>query len=123
MINVSEVVADPDLATTFEVYRNRGSFKAGGWSVDDEQIIKMVGVVSMSSPKELQQVPEGDRVMGGMTFHSTREIYATCNVEEPGESGVSDRILYLGEFFRVQQVNPYGPYGYWKVIAVRMSGD
>jgi hypothetical protein len=120
MINVEEVVMDPDLTQAFDVYRNYGSFKPGGWSEDDESVITMMGVVSVSAPKDLQQVPEGDRVMGARTFHTNREIFVTRNTDDPG---TSDRILYDGEFWRVAQVSPYGQYGYWKAVAIRMSGD
>lgn len=119
MISVKEVITDPDFAQNFTVYRSTGSFVDGVWTENTPSAIKMLGVVTVSSSKELDQVPEGDRVKGAMTFHTVCPIYAT----RVGTSqGTSDKILWRGEYYKLANVYPEVDYGYWKGIGVRIKG-
>ena len=120
MINVSDILLDPDICQSFTVYRSSGKFGEGGWKENAPQTLTLQGVVYPSTAKELQQVPEGDRVQGMMTFVSPSQMFAT---HLSGEPGTSDQPEWNGERYRVVQLLPYSDYGAYVAIAARMEGD
>jgi hypothetical protein len=133
MISVAEVVLDPDLAENFTVNRLTGSFQLGGW-VQTSTTIQFYGIVTVASNKDLQMIPEGDRVTGSMLFHSTERMYLTeldTGTYSPSmctpatgipEQHISDQISWRGQLFRIISVAPWADFGYWRAIGVRMSG-
>jgi hypothetical protein len=119
MISVSEVISSPEFAQIFIVYRSIGSFVDGVWTESTPRAITMRGVVTVSSSRELEQLPEGDRVRGAMTFHTLFPIYVT---RTGNSAGTSDKILWRGEYYKLVNVYPEVDYGYWKGIGVRIKG-
>ena len=117
MIDLSEVVNDPDLAKEFAILRQSGSFQLGGWVSDPPQEIPAFGVITVATPKMLQMVPEGDRVGGEMAFITANEIYLTSEKR----SGTSDQLVWHGEKYRVIHVAPWMDYGFFIAVAVRMK--
>lgn len=117
MINVSEVITDPDFAQTYVVYRQSGEWVRGSWQASAEKQLRITGVITVADAKTLEQLPEGDRVTGLMCFYAIQELFQTR------EEGTSDQIEWRGERYRVKQVFPYGDYGYWKAVGQRMAGD
>ena len=119
MINVGELIHDPDFVQAFTVYRRSGDFVNGVWTGDTSEELTMLGVVTVMRATELRMVPEGDRISGGMNFHSRDPIYPT----RVGEyQGTSDQILWRGSLYRVLNVAPYEDYGYYKASAERIEG-
>ena len=120
MIDVSEVINDPDFQQTWKVYRSAGGqWIDGVWTEGAPEILDMSGVVTPTTSKDMLMVPEGDRITESKTFHSTEKIYTT---RSDGETGTSDRFEYKGEIFRVAQVTDHLDYGYNKAIALRIAG-
>jgi hypothetical protein len=122
MIDVSELITDPDFAQDFIVHRSYGHFDEGGWIEDPEGLITMTGVVTVMSQKELAQMPEADRVKGAMIFYSTDEIKVTRNIGDQ-EQGTSDKIDWRGDLYRIFQISTYADYGYYKAVGTRIKGD
>lgn len=120
MIDVSEILSDPDLCQDFTAIRSAGSFVGGRWTEDTPVEVPMTGVITVVNSKELQQIPEADQVKGAMAFFSADELFVTRKGETPG---TSDRILWRGDYYRIFQVSPYADYGYFKAIGERMTGD
>jgi hypothetical protein len=55
-----------------------------------------------------------------MLFFSLQPIY----VSQGGTSAAtSDTITWRGDTYRMAKVWPYGDFGYWKALGVRVSGD
>ncbi|WP_371378905.1 hypothetical protein [Sporomusa aerivorans] len=119
MINIAEIINDPDFCQAFSVFRKTG--KTGKWVegeyIQAEQEIKMRGVVVAANTKDLLQVPEGDRVKGVMAFYSTAPLLVT------NEAGTSDQVVWHGERYRLFQLWPYVDYGYYKALGERMAGN
>src|SRR5574343_511969 len=63
MIDMSDIITDPDFMETFTVYRKTGTFGEGGYTTT-EVAIDMAGPVIPANPDELAMVPEGDRLTG-----------------------------------------------------------
>jgi hypothetical protein len=64
-------------------------------------------------------IPEGDRIQGAMTFHSTEALYVT---RIGNASGTSDKILWRGEYYKLVSVYPEVDWGYYKAVGTRIKG-
>ena len=124
MINLSEVVNDPDFAQDFSIQRSSGgSWQAGKWIT---AIINVpgYGVIQPATPEELEQVPEGDRVKGALSFHSEQPLYETHTTAPNDQfAGTSDMVTWQGQKYRFVKLFPWEDFGYYKAIGVRMSGQ
>lgn len=117
-LDVSEIVNDPELAEPFIIRRSRGGFVRGGWS-DQITEIPAYGVVSVAAEKDLEVLPEGDRVREARVFHSSQPIYIT-NAENVG---VSDVLVWNNVAYRVLSVADYSNRGYYRAVACRTAGN
>lgn len=119
MLNLSELLIDPDFAQPFTIQRSSGSFQLGGFQ-STVTMIGAVGAITVASEQDLDQVPEGDRVTGAMTFYTATPLFRTH--ADGGAPGLSDVLLWRGDAYRIQKIWPYADYGYYKAVAVRTSG-
>jgi hypothetical protein len=119
MINVGEVVVDPDFAQEFNIYRTTGHFGPGGWIQDIPVIIPAYGVIYVASEKELAMFPEADRIKGSMAFVTPIEIMTTS----ADGGNISDELEWYGEKYRVINVAPWSDYGFYLALAERMKGS
>lgn len=122
MINLSRVLNSPAFRQTFQVFRSSGHFDLGGWQEDIQSppSFPVSGVVYPSTAKEIDQVPEGDRVSGMMTFISSEPLYTT---HASGVAGISDKIEWHGELYKLIQNLPFDDYGFHVCVGSRLSGD
>lgn len=119
MLDLSRVVNSPLFAQSFNIIRSSGgSFTAGIWNQTPSTIVSY-GVISVATARELLQLPEADRIVGTMVFHSEQPIFETSQTR----GGTSDILMWRGEKYRVSLVRPYHDYGYWKAFAVRTQGS
>jgi hypothetical protein len=124
MINVGRIVNSRNFSQPggFTVYRKSGDWKSGRW-VSFEDSIQMQGTVTAMNPKDLIQVPEGDRVTGIMCFYSEQFIYTTRSESDVAEGGTSDEIVWRDDRYRIFSVVPWGDFGYVKAYGVRMVSE
>ena len=121
MINPGQrVLKSSKLSQAFTISGTTGQFGAGGYQTNTPIDVQTRGIITVSSAKELLQVPEGDRVQGAMTFRCPIEIHATRN-DNP--SGISDKITWRGNVYKIIQVFPWLDYGHSAAIGVRVQGD
>jgi hypothetical protein len=78
MISVEEVITDPDMIAprNYTILRSQGQFVAGGFQ-STVTPIPMFGPVQQSSLKEIDMIPEADRVGAMRSFWSTCPLYVT----------------------------------------------
>jgi hypothetical protein len=119
VIDVSEVLSDADVSSAFIINRTTGQFGPGGWQTNQTQQINAFGAVRNTSGKELDMVPEGDRVNEMITFRSATQMYET----NYAGSATSDVLTWLGDNYRVYVVKNYSEQGYYLAIAARKSGE
>lgn len=122
MIDVSELIIDPDFAQPYMVHRMSGDFVAGRF-VEIPTTLQFYGVVIAANVKDVNMMPEGDRIAGLMVFYTTADnpIFVTRNLDN--NKGTSDQIEWRGELYRIMQTYPYNDYGFIKAIGTRMVGD
>lgn len=130
MINVAELVNDPDFAQPFTVQRSTGTFVLGGYQSTTVDV-PFYGVIEVASTKELNTLPEGDRIAGSMAIWTQQPIYETSVDDNPsygrgkyGQSAsrISDVVIWHGQQFRIVKDSVWSDFGYYKTIGVRMSG-
>lgn len=119
MLNVSEILSDPDFIQPLSVTRSTGAFVAGGYQ-STPTTLTLGAVVTVAKERDLAQVAEGDRVTGAILLYSSSEVFLT-RAGTAGD-GPSDVITWRGDQYRLAKVWPYGDYGYWKALGVRTSG-
>lgn len=117
-IDVSDIVNDSDLGSEFIIERSFGKYGAGGWTVTNVTNLLAFGPVRNASGKELQQLPEADRIAQGVTFRSVTEMHVTT---AKGKQ-TSDILIWHGEKYRVVNTKDYREQGYFYAMAERISG-
>ena len=123
MINLSRVLNSPRMRQAFTIHRSSGGrFGAGGWIEDTPTEIEASGIVWPSTAREILQVPEGDRVLGMMTFATPEPLYTT-RAEGATSAGTSDQIEWHNELYRVISRLPFTDYGFNVAVGARLSGD
>lgn len=127
MINLAEVVNDPDFAQTFSIARSQGgAFDDSGVWQDATVDVPMYGVIQPATAKELLQVPEGDRVKEVKSFHSSQQMFLTreSQLNDPN-AAISDLVAWstTGEQYKLVKLYPWQDFGYYKALGVRISGE
>jgi hypothetical protein len=98
VIDVSELLVDPDFSTNYIIWRTTGEWVNGRFVEDEPQRINFYGPVQPPTAKDLELMPEADRVKGIMNFLSQQPIYITR------ENAISDIAEYNGERYKITQV-------------------
>lgn len=116
MINLSRVILDPRIrqSTPFTIYRKSTTWQHGK-PVSSENTISLNGIITPASARDLEQVPEGDRVGGEITILTIEPIYVTR------EEGTSDEVEWAGDRYRVFNVFPWKDYGFYHGIGIRKT--
>lgn len=118
MINVGELIHDPDFCTNFTILRNLlGEWIEGRYS-ELKQRLEVEGIVTATTSKDMEMLPEGDRTHGLKTFYVDAETELRLTDDET----MSDICEYKGQRYRLLQVFEYGDYGYYKAIGTRIGG-
>ena len=121
VVNMSEVMNDPDLAQAFLIQRStQGTFLNGVWQTTPVTL-SGYGPIRPASAREINMLPEGDRVGEIKAFWSSQPIYGTRGTSGKGES--SDILVWNGLYYRVLQVFQDQDYGFYKALATRMKAN
>lgn len=128
MINVAEIVVDPDFAQPYTVYRETGAFVNYKFVKNPEVALPYYGAVYPATQYEINQVPEGDRTSILVCFCSTTDkpFYlsreASASKLTDGKEGISDQIVWQNDRYKIIKIWPYLDFGYWLCVGSRMSG-
>lgn len=114
MIDVSELIDDPDFATTFTVKRRSGTFANEGKYTTTETTLTKAGVVQpASADDQVKYLPEGERRQHAIRVWCRDEIQMA-----DGKGKESDVVVWNGNQYRVGFSQPWSVHGYWFAIAV-----
>lgn len=121
MIDVSELITDPDFAVPYKVHRRTGSWDKGRFVVSDPEILNYYGAVQPASEREIQQLSIGDSETGVMKFFTRKpnELHVTKEfTDSAGEKiQISDEIEYDGRVYKVLKVMPWHHGGWCRAFA------
>ena len=117
-VNLARVVHSPRMSQKITILRRGGSWQYGTWVQDENPTeLSMRGIVTMANAKDLQQVPEGDRLTGAIKILTTERIYITSDGE------ITDMVFWRGARYRIVTVTPDIDYGFYRSIGFRLDGD
>jgi len=122
MIDVSELIVDPDFAQEYTVYRKSGDWFEGVFT-ETEAVINFYGPIIVANTKDVNMLPEGDRIAGLMMFYTTADNPFLITRNTNGSLGTSDQPVWRGERYKIMQVSPFDDFGYIKAIGTRMGID
>lgn len=115
-LNVSRLVRGPH---TFIVHRSSGTFVEGKWTENATRQIPMKGTALPTDSRDIDQLPEGDRIKESRTFYTTERLYVTH--ADGVSAGTSDRVEFDGKLWRLMQVRDFTRFGYNKGVGVRID--
>lgn len=119
-VNLSRVVHSPRMSQKITILRRTGAWVDGAWVQSDQpETLAMRGIVTMANAKDLQQVPEGDRLTGAIRILTTERIYITDGTAD----NITDMVFWRGARYRVVTVTPDVDYGFYRSIGTRLDGD
>ena len=121
MINVSEIIVDPDFAQPYTGKRITGEWADGDF-IKSETTISFYGPIIATSTRDIEMVPEGDRVAGMMTFLTTADNPFYISQSSDSYEGISDYLIWRGDRYKLVQVLPLYDYGFVKGIGARIGG-
>lgn len=121
MINISEIIDDPDFAQAFTLVRSVGTYTLGRF-VYTTTTLNRYGVILPMTSKEITQLATGDALQGYIKVFCLDPIYTT-RLDTAGDGGgLSDEIVWQGENHKVLSVQQYSDFGYWQASCVRKRG-
>ena len=116
-VNLARVVHSPRMIQKITILRRGGSWH-GTWVQDENPTeLTMRGIVTMAKAKDLEMVPEGDRLTGAIKILTTERIYITSDGE------ITDMVFWRGARYRIVTVTPDIDYGFYRSIGSRLDGD
>lgn len=121
LLNVSEVLLSPEFMQQVKVYRKREGYFEKGKFVQREEVFRFDMLVSDVSDKEIEMLPEGDKIKDSKSFHCLEELFVTQD-DESGEARTSDMIEWKKNRYKVVAVSDNSDYGYYKAYGVKIRG-
>jgi hypothetical protein len=126
--SLAEVTFDPDMGQAVTVLRSTGQFVAGGWQSSQDISIPTWGVLEVDSDKAMKMIPEGDRIAGALALFTNMQLVTTHEDAAPGPyatqgPGLSDRIFWNGDYYSINAVGPWGDFGYYYAVLLRVTGS
>jgi hypothetical protein len=113
VIDVAELMDDPDFCQPFQVRRPSGSFDEGEWIQGPPEVINMVGIIQPAKADDvLKLAPEGTRPSNWISVYCGQELRI-----DDTDTKRSDLILWRGAVYRVMARKPWVDFGFWQVIA------
>jgi len=122
VLDISRIVVDPRFSQTFIVSRKTGTWNADGDFIEVPNNITMIGTISIASAKQIEFIPEGDRVGGEIAIHTIDKLLASRNNDD-GTAATADEIFWHDEYYKIYQVKEYSDFGYYFAIAQRKRTD
>lgn len=116
MIDMTELIHDPDFCTTFTVVRKLPGAWVQGEQTVQETTFPVEGIVLPSTSKDIEMLPEGDRRSGLKTFFADVELKVTDT------ETTADICVYKGCRYKLIHAFDYEANGFYKAIGT-LAGD
>lgn len=119
MIDVSDIITDPDFVQDFSIVRVTGAFDGqGNWVPTESAPLPQQGIVLPAKLDELQLLPEGER------HDETQAIYSLVELTIGDmRTKQSDLIIYMGKYYRVHYTRYYAQCNLWYALVSRIHRD
>lgn len=119
MVNVGRVISSSRLGTQhLHITRRSGDWVDGEFvQTIETELEGIYGIVTIAQPKDLMQIPEGDRVTGAIRILTHEQLMQTR------DDGLGDVITWRGAKYKVVTVSINADYGFYRSICTRIEGD
>lgn len=114
MIDLSELLTDPDFCDTYTVQR-KNSYWSEGEQVSETNEFTVEGIVLPSTSEDIEMLPEGDRQHGLKTFFFPVLLHVTDTEE------TSDVCVYRGQRYKLLSAFDYRSNGFYKAIGTLIT--
>lgn len=105
LLDVSDVLLDPDFADSLVCERLAQNVGDDGIAVNTAKVHRFAGVVTNDSGDKLSRISSGERVEGNIVVHSVFRL-------QDGSSGMTaDVVTWRGRRFTVVSVNDWSHFG------------
>lgn len=112
-LDVSELLYDPDFATTFDVIRSTQAVDIHGMASNAQvATFGVVGVVTANDDISLLRTPEGERLNGSITIHTTFRLTNGSGATD------ADVVVWNGRQYIVTSVGDWGQFGAGFIMAI-----
>lgn len=117
-LDVSDVLLDPSLADRFVVKRRpTGTNSHGRVETQPEIIPRVLGVVTVASPTDLERLDDNQRMGRNLS------VVTKFRLRGPAQGFQPDIVLWYGNDYVVKDVQPYPQYGAGFIQAIVGSMD
>lgn len=108
MLDLSDLVVDPDLATTFTVLRRAQTVSSSGIaSITVTTFTDVVGVVT-PEPVPLVLEPDYTHAQNSITILTQMKLY------DPTTGFEADQIVWQGDTYQVRNASGWNQFGYYQ---------
>lgn len=114
MIDLSELMSDPDFTQAFILRRRTGGFANEGEFTQAAPVeMPLVGAIQPASPADIVRFQaEGERRQAIIRVWSATQMNTS-----DGQGQQPDEIVWRGSVYRVIECVPWADNGFWKVFA------
>lgn len=120
LIDMTEVMLSTEFTQPVKVYRKQDGHFVKGKFVQTEETFVFDMVVSAVNEKEINMIPEGDRIQDAKTFHCIDELFTTQDTDE--EARTSDELEWKNNRYKIVSLTDNSDYGFYKAFGVRIRG-
>lgn len=114
LVDVSEVIEDPDFNQSFTVYRKTGQWVKGRFVIT-ETSFGSNGVIISQSNEELDITAQGSLISSKLSIWTHDLLYVTSEDGTPQEGDyLSDEVEFYGQRYLIQSARNLKDYGYYK---------
>ncbi len=105
LIDVSELMVDPDFVNQFSIIHRTANVNDSGENVITENTVSAIGSIQAGNGDTLKRLPEAARKEKAITAYTKTELRAdNCG-------GYSDIIVWQNQRYQVLIITPWGNYG------------
>lgn len=120
MINVSEIVVDPDFVQPFTYIRRKITWVNGRKTVT-ETSYSAEGTIIPEDSKNMDNTPQGVLITGSIRIWTHTNLLTTS--KENSSDYLSDIVLYKGERYLVNNDRNLTEYGYNRYVGTREGAN
>lgn len=125
MINISELIDDPDFAQPNGINVKRTTYNVENHKlVPKERVINVRGIITIDSNSDGVMTPEGERIEEKINVFTYKPLFITGkrNANTTSEF-ISDTVLFRRNEYTVQEVMHDEQYGFSKAVCHKKRQD
>ena len=124
MINVSELIGDPDFCQSNGVKVTRRTVTIVNHKpVTQEQKLTLVGIITISDEQSDEMLPEADRNKEAIHIFTYKRLMCTGCDRATGKDYMADIVTFEGVNYKVAYCLNDAQYGFCRSTAVKMDQE